>query len=106
MLPHELKEENELRDALKNNGLSLIKLAAPTTDDKRLKDIVKISSGFIYNVNVSGVTGVKSANETDVANFVKRIKKINKYSSLFWIWYQKSPEDVKKIAKSVVVMGL
>jgi tryptophan synthase alpha chain len=56
--PHELKEENELRDALNNNGLSLIKLAAPTTDEKRLEDIVKISSGFIYQVNVSGVTGV------------------------------------------------
>ena len=56
--PHELKEENELRDALNDNGLSLIKLAAPTTDQKRLEDIIKISSGFIYQVNVSGVTGV------------------------------------------------
>ena len=36
--PHELKEENELRDALNYNGLSLIKLAAPTTDQKRLED--------------------------------------------------------------------
>ena len=62
-----------LRDALNDNGLSLIKLAAPTTDQKRLEDIIKISSGFIYQVNVSGVTGVKSANETDVANFVKRM---------------------------------
>ena len=97
--PHELKEENELRDALNDNGLSLIKLAAPTTDQKRLEDIVKISSGFIYQVNVSGVTGVKSANETDVANFVKRIKKLTNIPvcSGFGI---KSPEDAKKVAKS------
>ena len=97
--PHELKEENQLREALNNNGLSLIKLAAPTTDDKRLKDIVKISSGFIYNVNVSGVTGVKSANEADVANFVKRIKNLTNIPicSGFGI---KSPEDAKKIANS------
>ena len=44
--PHELKEENILRDNLNKNELSLIKLAAPTTDDKRLKDIVNIASGF------------------------------------------------------------
>jgi len=97
--PHELKEENELRDALNNNGLSLIKLAAPTTDEKRLEDIVKISSGFIYQVNVSGVTGVKSANETDVANFVKKIKSLTNIPvcSGFGI---KSPEDAKKVANS------
>jgi tryptophan synthase alpha chain len=97
--PHELKEENELRDALNNNGLSLIKLAAPTTDQKRLEDIVKISSGFIYQVNVSGVTGVKSANESDVANFVKRIKNLTNIPvcSGFGI---KSPEDAKKVANS------
>ena len=97
--PHELKEENQLREALNNNGLSLIKLAAPTTDDQRLKDIVKISSGFIYNVNVSGVTGVKSASEADVANFVKRIKNLTNIPicSGFGI---KSPEDAKKIANS------
>ena len=97
--PHEIKEENELRETLNENELSLIKLAAPTTDKKRLKDIVKISSGFIYQVNVSGVTGVKSANETDVANFVNQIKKLTNIPvcSGFGI---KSPEDAKKVANS------
>ena len=79
--------------------MSLIKLAAPTTDDKRLKEIVKISSGFIYQVNVSGVTGVKSANENDVKNFVKRIKKLTNIPicSGFGI---KTPDDAKKMANS------
>ncbi len=97
--PHELKEENELRETLNENKLSLIKLAAPTTNKKRLEDIVKISSGFIYQVNVSGVTGVKSANETDVANFFNKIKKLTNIPvcSGFGI---KSPEDAKKIANS------
>jgi tryptophan synthase alpha chain len=97
--PHELKEENQLREALNKNGLSLIKLAAPTTDDKRLKDIVNIASGFLYQVNVSGVTGVKSANENDVANFVKRIRNLTDIPicSGFGI---KSPEDAKKMANS------
>jgi len=97
--PHELKEENQLREALNKNGLSLIKLAAPTTDDNRLKDIVNVASGFLYQVNVSGVTGVKSANETDVANFVKRIRNLTQIPicSGFGI---KSPEDAKKMANS------
>ena len=97
--PHELKEENQLREALNKNGLSLIKLAAPTTDDNRLKDIVNISSGFLYQVNVSGVTGDKSADEADVANFVKRIKSLTNIPvcSGFGI---KSPEDAKKMANS------
>ena len=84
---------------MNKNGLSLIKLAAPTTDDKRLKEIVKISSGFIYQVNVSGVTGVKSANENDVTNFVKRIKKLTNIPicSGFGI---KTPDDAKKMANS------
>ena len=97
--PHELKEENQLREALNKNGLSLIKLVAPTTDDNRLKDIVKIASGFLYQVNVSGVTGVKSANEADVTNFVKRIRNLTDIPicSGFGI---KSPEDAKKMANS------
>ena len=97
--PHELKEENELRETLNKNELSLIKLATPTTDDKRLEDIIKISSGFIYQVNVSGVTGVKSATESDITNFIKRIKNLTNIPvcSGFGI---KSPEDAKKVANS------
>tara|TARA_B100001057_G_C22801382_1_gene931654 strand:+ start:985 stop:1785 length:801 start_codon:yes stop_codon:yes gene_type:complete len=95
--PHELKEENILREELSKKGLSLIKLIAPTTDDGRLKEIVKISSGFLYQVNVAGVTGDKSANEIDVSNFVKKIQKLTKLPicSGFGI---KSPKDAVKIA--------
>ena len=97
--PHELKEENQLREQLNKSGLSLIKLVAPTTDDKRLKDIINISTGFIYQVNVTGVTGVKNANDEDVNNFVKRIKKLTDtpICSGFGI---KSTKDAKKIANS------
>ena len=97
--PHELKEENILREELNKKGLSLIKLVAPTTDKSRLQDIITISSGFLYQVNVSGVTGVKSANQTDVKSFIKRIQDLTKMPicSGFGI---KSPEDALKIAKT------
>ena len=97
--PHELKEENQLREQLNKNNLSLIKLVAPTTDDKRLQDIINISKSFIYQVNVSGVSGVKDAKDKDVDNFVKRLKKLTDIPicSGFGI---KTPEDAKKIANS------
>lgn len=68
------EEADELTDALEANGLSLIRLTAPTTDDKRLPAVVRRTSGFVYYVSVAGVTGVKSANAVDVAPAVARIK--------------------------------
>ena len=59
----------------------------------------QISTGFIYQVNVTGVSGVKNAKDEDVNNFVKRIKKLTDtpICSGFGI---KSPKDAKKIANS------
>lgn len=54
-------------------GISFIRLATPTSDDKRLETLVRNTSGFIYYVSVLGVTGVKSAAATDVAAAVARI---------------------------------
>ena len=45
---NEPEEENQLREQLNKNSLSLIKLVAPTTGEKRLKDIINMSTGFIY----------------------------------------------------------
>tara|TARA_B110000971_G_scaffold41886_1_gene41165 strand:- start:27 stop:830 length:804 start_codon:yes stop_codon:yes gene_type:complete len=105
--PHELKEENLLRNELNNQNLSLIKLVAPTTNEARLKEIVKISSGFLYQVNLSGVTGEKSANKGDVGNLIKKIRSITDLPvcSGFGI---KTPKDAKGIAKTgcdAVVVG-
>ena len=74
-------------------------MVAATTDDKRLQNIINISSGFIYQVNVTGVTGVKEAKNEDVDNFVKRIKKLTDIPicSGFGI---KTPVDAKNIANS------
>ena len=105
--PHELKEENILRDNLNKNELSLIKLVAPTTDEKRLKDIIKISSGFLYQVTVTGTTGQKSANETIVKKFIDKIKEISNIPVCTGFGI-KTPEDAKKMANtgsSGVIVG-
>ena len=105
--PHELKEENILRECLNENELSLIKLVAPTTDDQRLKNIIKISSGFLYQVTVTGTTGQKSADESTVKNFIDKIKNISNIPVCTGFGI-KTPEDAKKMANtgpSGVIVG-
>jgi tryptophan synthase alpha chain len=55
-------------------GLALIRLAAPTTDDARLPTVVRRTSGFVYYVAVTGVTGGKSADAGAVAPAVNRVR--------------------------------
>lgn len=69
------EEAGPLAAALDAESLSLIRLAAPTTDDRRLAAVVEGVTGFIYYVSVAGVTGVKEADETAVAPAVERIRK-------------------------------
>ena len=98
-LPADVIEENELKEALKKENIALIKLITPTTSDDRIKKLVADAEGFIYSVNVAGITGVKSA-EIDKVN--AQISRIKKYTDLpvvsgFGI---KTPEDVKNFSKS------
>ena len=98
-LPADVIEENELKEALKKENIALIKLITPTTSDDRIKKLVADAEGFIYSVNVAGITGVKSA-EIDKVN--AQISRIKKYTDLpvvsgFGI---KTPEDVKIFSKS------
>ncbi len=68
------EEADALADALDAEGVALIRLTAPTTDDARLAVIAKRTAGFVYYVSVAGVTGVKSAAVADVAPAVARIR--------------------------------
>ncbi len=68
------EEADPLADALDEAGISLIRLATPTTDDKRLPAVIRRTSGFVYYVSVAGVTGVKEADADAVKPFVERIR--------------------------------
>ena len=56
-------------------GLNFIRLATPTTDDKRLKTVLKNTSGFLYYVSITGITGAASANPDNVQREVARLKR-------------------------------
>ena len=68
------EEAGLLADALDSAGISLIRLATPTSDDARLKVVVSRTSGFVYYVSVAGVTGVKEADAATVAPHVERVR--------------------------------
>ena len=99
--PHELKEENTLRENLKINDIAFIKLVAPTTPNERLKKICEIGSGYIYCLNYSGTTGVKSANLPQVKKMVEKIKNHTNLPvcSGFGV---KTPQNAKEIASTGV----
>ena len=68
------EEADPLADALDAAGIALIRLATPTSDDARLKTVVKRTAGFVYYVSVAGVTGVKEADAAVVAPAVARVR--------------------------------
>jgi tryptophan synthase alpha chain len=56
-------------------GLDFIRLATPTTDDRRLPAVLKHTAGFIYYVSIAGVTGTKAADAEAVAGAVARLRR-------------------------------
>ena len=71
-LPPEMDEELCI-PALKS-GLNFIRLATPTTDDKRLPAVLENTSGFVYYVSMTGITGSALTDTSKVAQAVRRIK--------------------------------
>jgi tryptophan synthase alpha chain len=57
------------------HGIDIIRLVAPTTDDKRLPLVLDGSSGFVYYVSITGITGTRSATAEHLAEAIPRIRK-------------------------------
>ncbi|MGR3546258.1 MAG: tryptophan synthase subunit alpha [Roseovarius sp.] len=68
------EEDDELCIPAAKAGLNFIRLATPTTDDKRLPKVLENTSGFVYYVSITGITGAAAAEAADVAPEVARIK--------------------------------
>ena len=68
------EEDAELCLPAQAAGLNFIRLATPTTDDKRLPRVLQNTSGFVYYVSITGITGAAAAEAADVAPDVARIK--------------------------------
>jgi len=68
------EEDQELCLPSRQAGLNFIRLATPTTDDKRLPAVLRNTSGFIYYVSITGITGAAAPDSGKVAQAVARIK--------------------------------
>ena len=99
------EEADPLADALDAVGVSLIRLAAPTTDDVRLPAVVRRTSGFVYYVSVAGVTGVKEAVSANVAQPVQRLRAASGLPVAvgFGIRTPEKAAEVARLADGVVV---
>jgi tryptophan synthase alpha chain len=72
------EEDSELCLPAMKAGLNFIRLATPTTDDKRLPAVLANTSGFVYYVSITGITGSASADSAAVGQAVARIKRHTK----------------------------
>jgi len=69
------EEDTELCLPALKAGLNFIRLATPTTDDKRLPAVLANTSGFVYYVSITGITGAAAADSKAVGEAVARIKR-------------------------------
>jgi len=69
------EEDDELCVPALNAGLNFIRLATPTTDDRRLPAVLANTSGFVYYVSITGITGAAAPDTRRVVDAVKRIKR-------------------------------
>ena len=69
------EEDTELCLPALKAGVNFIRLATPTTDDKRLPAVLANTSGFVYYVSITGITGAGSADASSVSQAVARIKR-------------------------------
>ena len=72
------EEDSELCLPAMKTGLNFIRLATPTTDEKRLPTVLTNTSGFVYYVSITGITGAAAPDAGKVAAAVARIKRHTK----------------------------
>jgi tryptophan synthase alpha chain len=68
------EEASELEQAAARAGLAYIYFLAPTSSTDRIEQVTDQAQGFIYLVSVTGVTGARQSLQTDLAEFVKRVR--------------------------------
>jgi len=100
------EEDHELCLPAMKAGLNFIRLATPTTDDKRLPAVLANTSGFVYYVSITGITGSASANSTAVGDAVALIKRHTKLPVCVGFGIR-TPEAARAIAQNAdgVVVG-
>ncbi len=99
------EEDDELCLPATEAGLHFIRLATPTTDDRRLPAVLANTSGFVYYVSITGITGAAAAQAGDVGPEVARIKSATKLPVCvgFGVRTPETAAAIGRVADGVVV---
>ena len=99
------EEDSELCIPAQKAGLNFIRLATPTTDDKRLPKVLTNTSGFVYYVSINGITGAAAAQASNVGPEVARIKAATDLPIIvgFGIRTPQNARDIASVADGAVV---
>lgn len=99
------EEDDELCLPAQQAGLNFIRLATPTTDDQRLPTVLRNTSGFVYYVSITGITGAAAAQAQDVAPEVARIKRSTQLPVIvgFGITTPQAARSIAAVADGCVV---
>ncbi|MCI0530569.1 MAG: tryptophan synthase subunit alpha [candidate division Zixibacteria bacterium] len=73
-----IEESHNIEKIFRNRGLDLIYLVAPTTNGDRLREIARKSTGFIYLVSVTGVTGARNTVAPEIPFYIRRIRQLTR----------------------------
>ncbi|MDP9263492.1 MAG: tryptophan synthase subunit alpha [Acidobacteriota bacterium] len=100
-----VEEAGDYLSAMRKRNLASVFLAAPTSIDARLKRIASASSGFVYAVSRTGVTGARQQLSADARALVRRLRKFTKLPVAvgFGISTAEQFDEVGKFADAVVV---
>ncbi len=99
------EEDTELCLPAQAAGINFIRLATPTTDDRRLPRVLRNASGFVYYVSITGITGAAEAQSGDVGPEVARIKAQTDLPVVvgFGIRTPEAAEAIARVADGAVV---
>jgi tryptophan synthase alpha chain len=100
-----IEEASDYIRSMRDCDLATVFLAAPTSTDERLKRIAQASTGFVYAVSRTGVTGTRDQVASDASALVKRLRKYTKLPIAvgFGVSNRSQFEEVAKFADAVVI---
>ena len=99
------EEDGELFTPAVEAGLNFIRLATPTSDEKRLKKLLQNATGFVYYISITGITGAKSPEPKSIQSQINQLKKSTSLPICvgFGVKTPKVAKEIANIADGVVV---
>lgn len=100
-----LEESDEIKKFTTKVGIDFINLVSPVTDQERLRRIITDSSGFLYYISVTGVTGARKEIPKEVFSQISKIKKMTKLPIVvgFGVSNPEMAYQISRVADGVVV---